>query len=65
MHRIEGHHIEPRKLLIGTPREYLIYDTSNITTLCRKCHREIHDNNDGISIKTLSALKHKKSICKV
>ena len=57
---LHGHHIKPIALCLGTNDEYLIYDTSNIITLCSTCHYETHSGD--ISLNNLK--NHKKnSIC--
>ena len=38
---LHGHHIKPVALCIGTEDEYLIYETSNIKTVCEECHYKI------------------------
>ena len=39
--KLEVHHIKKRSEVIGTAEEYLIYDHSNLVTVCRKCHEEL------------------------
>lgn len=39
--KLEVHHIKKRSEVIGTIEEYLIYDHSNLVTVCRQCHEEL------------------------
>lgn len=39
--RLEVHHIKKRDDLVNTPEEHLIYDMSNLVTVCRPCHEEL------------------------
>ena len=56
---IEGHHIVPIAHCMGTHDEYLIYDTINIKTVCRDCHRNI----EHVGELCISKLNKSKSIC--
>ena len=39
--RLEVHHIKKRDELVNTIEEHLIYDLSNLVTVCRPCHEEL------------------------
>lgn len=39
--KLEVHHIKKRDDLVNTPEEYLIYDLSNLVSVCRPCHEEL------------------------
>lgn len=39
--RLEVHHIKSRNDLVNTPEEHLIYEPSNLVSVCRPCHEEL------------------------
>jgi len=61
--RLQGHHLIPHKLLIGTSDEYLISDTDNIITLCKDCHWDVHRDDYDISNACLRNKETRESAC--
>ena len=59
-HDLHGHHIIPVALCLGTEDEYLIYETSNIKTVCSDCHYNV-EHIDKLS---LGKLKEHNKISK-
>ena len=49
---LHGHHIIPKSLCLGTDDEYLIYETSNIKTVCSDCHYN-KEHTDDLSLREL------------
>lgn len=62
---LHGHHLMPWKVLIGTSDEYKIWDADNIKTVCKKCHIQIHSNDDDFSTRCLIKEEKRKSICSI
>ena len=58
---LHGHHIVPVTLCLGTDDEYLIYDTSNIKTVCSECHYDV-EHTEELSLRNLKG-KNKISKC--
>ena len=55
VHGLDSHHVKPRRM--GGTKDPAVHDESNLMTLCRGCHRNIHDGRwnpvrspEGISV---------------
>src|SRR3989442_9852459 len=46
--QIDRHHILPKRM--GGSRDVQVHDRSNLLTLCRRCHRNVHEGGWVVSL---------------